>query len=76
MTRLHKGNTTTPKTHKMNMRKVLQFNDSIGFTIPKQFGHALNIKHGDYVEVYLRDNKTMVIKKHGIAEKKITIDDK
>lgn len=60
----------------MNMRKVLQFNDSIGFTIPKQFGYALNIQHGDYVEVYLRDKKTMVIKKHGIEQKKITIDDK
>jgi len=59
----------------MNMRKVLQFNTAIGFTIPKEFGNAMNLKSGDYVEVYLRDKRTMVLKKHGAEPKKITIDD-
>ena len=59
----------------MNMRKVLRFNTAIGFTIPKEFAHAMGLNFGDYVEVFLRDSKTIVVKKHGVEPKKITVDD-
>ena len=59
----------------MNMRKVLQFSTAYGFTIPKEFAQSLGIKFGDYVEVFLRDAKTIVIKKHGVEPKKITVND-
>lgn len=59
----------------MKMRKVLRFNSAFGFTIPKEFAFSLGINFGDYVEVFLRDKKTIIIKKHGVEPKKITIDD-
>ncbi len=59
----------------MNMRKVSLFNTILGITLPKEMTNALGLSQGDYVEVYLRDRKTIVIKKHGVEPKKITIQD-
>ncbi len=59
----------------MRLRKVLDFKGIVGITIPKEMSNALDIVPKDYVEVYLRDKRTVVIKKHGIEPKKITIYD-
>jgi antitoxin component of MazEF toxin-antitoxin module len=60
----------------MVLRKLLLFNTTLGVTFPKEFSNALELEHGKHVEVYLRDNKTIVIKPHRIEPKKITVDDK
>jgi len=60
----------------MNMRKVLHFNSALGLTLPKEFCKALGLERGNYIEVFLRDNKTIVIKRHGVKPNKITIEDK
>jgi len=59
----------------MHLRKVLIFNTVLGLTLPKEYTNALKLNHGDYVEVFLRDTKTIVIKKHGVEPKKITVND-
>ena len=59
----------------MHMRKVLLFNTILGLTLPKEYTRAVGLQHGDYAEVYLRDKKTIVIKRHGVEPKKITVED-
>lgn len=59
----------------MVMRKLSMFNTILGITIPKEYTNALDLEKGDYVEVYLRDRKTIVIKKHGVEPKQITKED-
>ena len=51
------------------------FNTILGLTLPGEFTNALGLKRGDYVEVYLRDRKAIVVKRHGVQPKKITVDD-
>lgn len=60
----------------MVLRKLLKFNTVLGVTLPKEFTNALNVEARQYVEVFLRDNKTIVIKPHRTEPKKITINDK
>lgn len=60
----------------MVLRKIIQFNTVLGLTLPKQFTGELELKKGSYVEVYLRDKRTIVIKAHKREPKKITLDDK
>ena len=62
--------------HYMEMRKILHFNSALGLTLPKEFTRALGLERGNYAEVFLRDNKTIVIKRHGVKPNKITIEDK
>jgi len=59
----------------MHLRKVIRFNSIVGLTLPKEFSNALGLAFGNYAEVFLRDNKTIVIKKHGVEPKKITTAD-
>jgi len=59
----------------MNIRKVLRFNTAFGLTIPKEFANALGLEIGKYCEVYLRDKKSIIIKRHGVEPKKITVND-
>lgn len=59
----------------MKLRKVSIFNTILGITIPKEYTNALDLEKGDYVEVYLRDRKSIVIKKHGVPPKRITVED-
>jgi antitoxin component of MazEF toxin-antitoxin module len=56
----------------MEMRKVLKFNTVLGLTLPKQFTNTLDISHGDYLEVFLANDHTIVIKKHKESSNKIT----
>lgn len=59
----------------MYLRKLLNFNTILGVTFPKEFTNALNVERGDYVEIFLRDNKTIVVKTHRVEPKKLTIAD-
>lgn len=59
----------------MYLRKVLDFKGVLGATFPKEFTNSINVVKGDYVEVFLRDSKTIVIKKHGVKFQKLTTDD-
>jgi len=59
----------------MYLRKVLKFNTIVGLTLPKELSRALSLEWGNYAEVFLRDNKTIVIKKHGVKPNKITLAD-
>ena len=59
----------------MVLRKVLLFNTILGITLPKEFTNALNISHGSYVEVFLRDKQTIIVKPHGTKPNKITVND-
>lgn len=60
----------------MTLRKLLSFNGILGITLPKEFTNALALSRGDYAEVYIRDSKTIVIKKHGVKPQQITTADK
>lgn len=59
----------------MYLRKVLNFKDILGMTIPGAISRALGIKHGDHVEVYLGDKKTILVRKHEVDPIKIKLDD-
>lgn len=59
----------------MVLRKVLQLHKTLALTLPREYGEAIGIKKGDYIEVYLKDNKTIIVKKHGIKPKGISLDD-
>jgi bifunctional DNA-binding transcriptional regulator/antitoxin component of YhaV-PrlF toxin-antitoxin module len=47
----------------MVIRKLSLFNSILGFTIPKEYAYALNLKKGDYVQVYLGKNKSLIVLK-------------
>ena len=56
----------------MHLRKVLYFNTVFGLTLPKEFTASLGVKKGDYFEAFLRDGKTIVLKKHGVKPQRLT----
>lgn len=60
----------------MNLRKMLVFKNILGVTLPKEYTNALGLEKGGYCEVFLRDNKNIVIKKHGVEPQKLTTADK
>jgi len=60
----------------MTLRKVLVFNTSLGLTLPPEYAEALGIQKGDYLELYLRDKETVVIKRHKPDTNPITKKDK
>lgn len=59
----------------MNLRKMLSFKNILGITLPKEYTNALGLEKGGYCEVFLRDKKTIVVKKHGVEPKKLTVND-
>lgn len=59
----------------MELRKMILFSTILGLTIPKQYTNALGLSKGDYAEVYLKDKETLIIKRHGVKPKGITIED-
>ena len=59
----------------MKLRKVLAFGTALGLTLPKEFTGVLMLERGDYVEIYLKDMKTIIVKRHGVKPKNITIKD-
>jgi hypothetical protein len=59
----------------MYMRKVLIFNTTMGITLPKDISNTLCLSRGDYIELFLRDSKTVVLKKHATKPNRITVSD-
>jgi len=59
----------------MVLRKVLQFTNILGLTLPKEFSNALDLKKHAYVEMYLKDKNTIIIKTHRTPIKGITVDE-
>ena len=58
---------------KMTIRKVLNFNGSLGLTIPQEICRTLDLHWKEYVEVYFVNPDKIVIKKHVVAKEKGTI---
>lgn len=58
----------------MKLRSVLRFNGSVGFTIPREFKEILGLHWKDHVEIYLKDDKTIVVRKHIVKEYKLQND--
>ena len=54
----------------MELRRVLRFNGTLGLTLPTKFSRVLDLHWQDYVEVYLADAGTLVIRKHKLLVKK------
>lgn len=59
----------------MYLRKMLIFNTVLGLTLPKELTNALGFERGSYAEVFLRDSKTIVIKRHGVKPQQVTTAD-
>lgn len=57
----------------MVLRKVLNFGDILGVSLPKEYANALGLKPKTYVQVYLLDEDTIVIQKQEINKPKLTI---
>ena len=58
----------------MQLRRVLRFNGSVGFTLPAQKARILGLKWQDYVEIYLKDDETLIVRKHKTTKYKIQND--
>ncbi len=56
----------------MVIRKVLLFNTILGFTIPKEYANALKLEKGSYVQIFLGQNKSLIVLKREEKFNKIT----
>ena len=56
-------------TH-MDLRRVLKFNGTLGMTIPNKLTSVLGLHWKEYVEVYLADKETIVVKRHKPIKRK------
>lgn len=54
----------------MTLKKILNFNGSLGLTIPQEFCKTLGLHWKDYVEIYFVTPDKIVIKKHSISKEK------
>lgn len=59
----------------MKLRKVIDFKNILGVTLPKEFTNTIGLERGKYAEVYLRDRRTIVIKAHNVKPQQITTAD-
>jgi len=57
----------------MVLRRILNFGDILGLSLPKEYTNALGLKPKSYVQVYLLDEDTIVIQKQKIDRPKLTI---
>lgn len=48
----------------MQLRKVLQFNGTMGLTLPRAFADALDLHWQDHVEIYFVNPDKIILKKH------------
>ena len=59
----------------MDLRRVLKFNGTLGLTLPNKYTRILGLHWKDYVEIYLADDKTIVIRKHKEPKRKESLND-
>ncbi len=62
---------TRPKF--MTLRKILDFNGSLGITIPKEYCKSLDLHWKNYVEIYFVNPNKIVIQKHNLPKEKLQI---
>ncbi|KKL96306.1 hypothetical protein LCGC14_1845770, partial [marine sediment metagenome] len=55
-------------TDQMELRRVLRFNKTLGFTLPSKYSKQLNLHWKDYVDIQLKNNNTIIIKKAIISK--------
>lgn len=54
----------------MEIRRVLKFNGTLGMTLPNKFSRVLGLHWQEYVEIYLADKETLVVRKHKVTKYK------
>ena len=59
----------------MVLRKLMLFSTILGITLPKEYTNALGLEKGKYIELYLKDRNTLVIKPHKEGLNPITVRD-
>jgi antitoxin component of MazEF toxin-antitoxin module len=52
----------------MEIRRVLKFNGTLGMTLPNKFTSIIGLHWQDYVEIYLADDETIVVRKHKVSK--------
>ncbi len=57
----------------MYLRKILQANQTLGVTLPKEYAQVLGFKRRDFAELSLLDERTIVIKKHIAVPQKLEV---
>lgn len=58
----------------MELRKVVRVGNSTFVGLPLAFQKALGLVPGEYVELFMSDASTLVIRKHNLTERKRTND--
>lgn len=52
----------------MILRRVLKFNSTLGFTIPREYSEAMGLHWKDYVEILFIDEGKILIRKHRLSD--------
>lgn len=60
----------------MELRKVIRAGKSHAVALPKRFRDYMGIAAGDYVELFMADSKTLVIRKHSTTERRHSTDER
>lgn len=54
----------------MELRKLMRMGNSHVVAIPKEFQELLGISPGEYLEMFLADQVTLVIRKHSLTDRR------
>lgn len=57
----------------MYLRKTIRFGMTLGMILPREYCSVLGLERGDYLEVFLQDVETIVIKKHQAVKQQISL---
>ena len=53
----------------MYLRRLYQYNSTLGFTLPAQVKEQLDLHKSDYIELWFSDGNTLILQKHELPEK-------
>lgn len=53
----------------MWLRRLYKYNSTLGLTLPKKAAEHLKLNRGDYLEMWIYDKDTMIIKRHEVPKK-------
>lgn len=51
------------------MRRLLQIGSSIGVCLPKAYLRVIGAEKGDFLQVYLQDSDTLIVKRYKPTER-------
>lgn len=54
----------------MELRKVILVGHSLGVTLPKKFLKLIGTGGGQYLELFMADKDTIVVRKHKLNDRK------